>query len=215
MTKKSNIYGLAGILVIIMTIYFYSLVESKTFVDSFSFSVLIFSEIIFFGYVSFLSHKNSVFMNAGFISVLGIFMIVETILCKFRYSLFSENGSGITTVNIVLLVLLLSIIVAIYYFDSSEKKNDDFLLDKSEKKIQLHLQDDRYLEHKNLLRSLFEEIKYSNKESLSGYENSIYENVEKIDDLLLYKNDDVCEMLTELVRETITLVKKHKITVNK
>jgi len=215
-----------GLIVFIVTLIIFFLGytnHSKEGIDWLSLIFVLISEIALFGGTSVILSKNysssRMLLVSGIISTLSVYWIVASVLSVFSKNIFKDNIRGFATTQIVILAIALIISIALYAFGINVNEHDSKLeysrlIMKDCESLAFSLKSNvNFSAYSSLLDKIYEEIKYSDKTKSVDNEETIYNKIDYLKELLLNnENEPKLEDISIIVDEIVLLTKERNLS---
>lgn len=226
--KASSLATLGiGLIVFIITLVIFLLGytnHSKETIDWLGLIFILISEIALFGGATIILEKkypsSQMLLVSGIISILSIYWIATSILSVFNQNIFGSNIRGFATTQIIILAVASIISIALYAIgmnvhEQDSKLNYSRLIMKDCESLAFTLKSNvNFSEYSSLLNNIYEEIKYSDKTKSIENEETIYNKIEYLKELL--SNTEVkpkLEDISPIVDEIVLLIKERNLSV--
>lgn len=182
------------------------------------------SEITLFGSINVILGKKytgsqKLFM-LGIISITFIYFTITCMLSIFSKKIFENNVRGFATTQIFIMAAVLIISIALYTIGISITENDakvmySRLIMKDCEALAFSLKSNaKFDAYFSLLNKIYEEIKYSDKTKSIEEEQTIYDKINKLEEVLSNnKNKPKVEDISVIVDEIVLLIKKRNLSV--
>lgn len=120
--KIKSIYAIGGIITGLTLILFFMLTPKIDAVGWVSILFLVLSEIMLFGALIMLTRKKNFFMTIGVVMTLGIYWVVELVLCMMRFIFFHNT---VIYLSLQLLLIAVISIMLILFMTIGQRKEAD------------------------------------------------------------------------------------------
>lgn len=182
------------------------------------------SEIALFGGTTFILSKeytgSQKLFILGIVSTLCIYFTTTCILSIFSKKIFKNNIRGFTTTQIIIVAAVLIISIALYTIGISVAENDakvmySGLIMKDCESLAFSLKSNaKFNAYFSLLNKIYEEIKYSDKTKSIEEEQTIYDKINELEEVLSNnENKPKVEDVSTIVNEIVLLIKKRNLSV--
>lgn len=216
-----------GLIVFIVTLIIFFLGYTNRSIETINFLGLIFvliSEIALFGSSAFILSKNysssRMILVFGITSTLFIYWITTSIILIFSKNIFGDNIRGFVTTQIIILAIALIISIALYASGINLSEHDSELkylktIMKDCETLAFSLKSNpNFDSYSSLLNKIYEEIKYSDKTKSVEIEQTIYEKLGMLNELLSDKeNKPKTEDILANIDEIVLLIKERNLSV--
>lgn len=216
-----------GLIIFIVTLVVFLLGYTnhpKEGIDWIGLIFVLISEIALFGGSTVILAKkypsNQMLLVSGVISTLSIYWIATIILSIFSKNIFGDNIRGLVTINVVILALALIISIALYAAGINVHEHDSRLkfsrlIMKDCESLAFSLKSNTsFSDYHSLLNKVYEEIKYSDKTKSSENDETIYNKIQFLKELLSNnQNKPKIEDVSSIADEIILLIKERNLSI--
>ncbi len=222
MNKHINVISgiVIGIIVMAITLAVFFLsnqIEGITSIKWLSLSFVLLSELVLFtAVVAVLIHTSKtskVLISSGSIVTLFIYW-VATVTSSIFANTFKGNINKFVTIQVLLIGITAVIIIILVALAKKAKIEDEKILssrlfmEDCEKHLYILKSENKYAEYKGKLNSLYETVKYSDKNGNSSADSGILKSIKDLEKVI--KENESTVDLEEIINEIASLLKQRK-----
>lgn len=176
MKNKKSIIIIGGIVLFVtLIIFLLGIDEGKKAIDYVSFIFIVIGECVTFGILAFYKQPTMI-SNLAITSIMPIYLATNILFSLLSKNYFRENISTFVVIHIVMMCVVAVIIIVLSSLLNTINKDEEktiiqkAVFDECERVAHTLLLDSKYVEHKDKLTKIYDEIKYS--DHIADYKSS-------------------------------------------
>lgn len=216
MKNKKSILIIGGIVLFVtLIIFLLGIDEGKKAIDYVSFIFIVIGECVTFGILAFYKQPTMI-SNLAITSVMPIYLATNILFSLLLKNYFRENISTFVVIHIVMMCVVAVIIIVLSSLLNTINKDEEktiiqkAVFDECERVAHTLLLDSKYVEHKDKLTKIYDEIKYS--DHIADYKSSDILSVLNAISLCIDEAEinRLCDQAIQLIQDRNITVKQLK-----